>query len=437
MVQFFKVRKPDPKALGVLDIDILELNGHGVGLARYRGKPLFVPGTLPGEKVRVRLTGQHSKYHKGQLLKVLQPSPRRTKPFCSYIDSCGGCSLQHLPPELQHQSKELSLNLLFSRLLPAPLPLDGWLTGPERGYRRVARLAIRRQGKGVALGFRRAQSHELVEIDHCGVLHPELSALIVPLRQLLNRLKGSRQLGHLELYHCAQGIALLLRHTDAFSDRDLDTLLSFAQQHALTLVLQDDKDRRPLHVSFPPYYQLDGFKLAFTPGDFIQVNPVANEAMVTQAIDWLAATPEQRVLDLFCGVGNFSLPLAARVKSVVGVEGVQEMVEQARGNAEEHGCHNVRFYRADLASDFTREPWAQEGFDAVLLDPGRAGAERVMPYLVGMAPGRLVYVSCNPATLARDAEVLLAGGYRLTRMGLTDMFPHTAHSEVMALFELT
>ncbi|PSJ42654.1 23S rRNA (uracil(1939)-C(5))-methyltransferase RlmD [Zobellella endophytica] len=436
MVQFFKVKKPDTQAQAPLDVTILELNPHGLGVARHQGKPLFVPGVLAGERVRVRLTSQNSRYLTASPVKVLTPSPLRVKPFCPYSSQCGGCSLQQVPAAGQRELKARGVQRLFDRL-QLTLPSPEWLAGPELGYRRVARLAIRRQGQGVALGFRRSQSHELVEIDHCGVLRPALSALIVPLRQLLNRLKSRRQLGHLELYDAAEGVALLLRHTDALPSRDLDLLLAFAQERELALFLQDDQGRRPLHVPFSLYYQVDNIRLSFTPGDFIQVNSEPNEAMVRQALDWLAPAPGHRILDLFCGIGNFALPLAAAGNAVIGVEGVMEMVEQARGNAEDNRLDHARFYRADLAADFTAEPWAREGFERVLLDPGRAGAEQVMPYLLKLSPERLVYVSCNPATLARDSQVLLAGGYRLSRLALIDMFPHTVHCEAMALFELS
>ncbi|ATG72856.1 23S rRNA methyltransferase [Zobellella denitrificans] len=437
MVQFFKVKKPDVQAQAPLEVEVLELNAHGVGVARHQGKPLFVPGVLAGERVRVRLTGQNSKYRTASLAKVLRASPQRQKPFCPYTAQCGGCSLQHVPLVDQRALKARAVARLFARHGVEALPEPEWLTGEGQGYRRVARLAIRRQGKGVALGFRRHQSHELVEIDHCGVLAPSLSALIPPLRALLNRLQAVRQLGHLELYQAAEGIALLLRHGGALSNRDLDSLLAFAQERELALFLQDDVGRRPLHVPFPLYYQIDNIKLSFTPGDFIQINGRLNEQLVRQALAWLAPEPGQAVLDLFCGVGNFSLPLAAAGHPVVGVEGVMEMVEQARGNAEDNDLPGARFHRADLAADFTAESWARQGFGAVLLDPGRAGAEQVMPYLLKLSPRRLLYVSCNPATLARDSEALLAGGYRLARLGLIDMFPHTAHCEAMALFELS
>ncbi|WP_375057032.1 23S rRNA (uracil(1939)-C(5))-methyltransferase RlmD [Zobellella sp. DQSA1] len=437
MVQFFKVKKPDVQAQAPLEVEILELNSHGVGVARHKGKPLFVAGVLAGERVRVKLTGQNNKYQTAGLVKVLKPSPQRLKPFCPYVAQCGGCSLQHVPVAVQRELKARAVARLFARHGVETLPEPEWLFGAEQGYRRVARLAIRRQGKGIALGFRRQQSHELVEIERCGVLQPALSTLIVPLRQLLNRLKAVRQLGHLELYEAAEGVALLLRHTGALPTRDLDMLLAFAQERSLALFLQDDSGRRPLHVPFPLYYQIDNIKLAFSPGDFIQINGRLNELMIRQALGWLAAEPEQPVLDLFCGVGNFSLPLAASGHPVVGVEGVMDMVEQARGNAEDNGLTLARFYRADLAADFTRESWARQGFERVLLDPGRAGAEQVVPYLLKLSPERLLYVSCNPVTLARDSEALLAGGYRLSRLGLIDMFPHTVHCEAMALFELS
>ncbi|WP_107850857.1 23S rRNA (uracil(1939)-C(5))-methyltransferase RlmD [Oceanimonas marisflavi] len=437
MVQFFKVKKPAAPVQTPLDIRILELNSHGMGVARHQGKPLFVAGVLPGEEVRVKLTTQTSRYATATLQKVLKASPDRIKPFCAHVADCGGCNLQQLPLEAQRTLKQKAVFSLFGRHGVNELPEPEWLQGEGQGYRRVARLAIRRRGKGVALGFRRSQSHELAEIEHCGVLTPVLSALIAPLRQLLNRLTALRQLGHLELYDSAEGVALLLRHKGHLPAPDLDALLAFAQARTLALFLQDDTARRPLHVPFPLYYQIDNLRLSFTPGDFIQINAALNERMVRQAIDWLAPDPGAPVLDLFCGIGNFSLPLAAAGHPVTGVEGVMEMVEQARGNAEDNRLNQARFYRADLATDFTQEPWVAQGFGHVLIDPGRAGAERVMPYLAELAPERLLYVSCNPATLARDSEVLLAAGYRLSRLGLIDMFPHTPHCEAMALFELS
>ena len=436
MVQFFKESKSKPQNQPLLDVTVVDVNMHGVGMARHQGRPLFVPGALKGEQVRVRLQVQNNKYQSASLLKVLKASPTRLKPFCSYSADCGGCSLQHMPVNEQRTLKAAAVSRLFVRQGIEQLPELEWLEQDQaQGYRRVARLAIRLQGKGVALGFRQSQSHQLVEIEHCGVLRPVLSALITPLRQLLNRLKALKQLGHLELYDAAEGVALLLRHSGVLTPRDLELLLSFAQSKNIALFLQDDHGRRPLHVPFSLYYQIDNIKLSFTPGDFIQINDALNAQMISQAQAWLAPEPKQPVLDLFCGIGNFSLPLAAAGHPVTGVEGVMEMVEQARGNAEDNDIAHAAFYRADLAADFTQEPWAQQGFERVVLDPGRAGAEQVIPYLCQMAPKRLLYVSCNPVTLARDSQLLLAAGYQLKRLGLIDMFPHTAHCEAMALFE--
>ncbi|WP_319783327.1 23S rRNA (uracil(1939)-C(5))-methyltransferase RlmD [Oceanisphaera sp. IT1-181] len=438
MVQFFKQSKPKLATQAPLDVTIAEVNSHGIGVTRHQGKPLFVPAALKGEQVRVRIEQQNAKYQTARLLKVLTPAATRAKPFCPYINECGGCSLQHMAVLEQRALKARTLAQLFSRQGITDLPEPEWLTDSStQGYRRVARLSIRLQGKGVALGFRRSQSHQLVEIEHCGVLRPQLSALIAPLRALLNALKATKQLGHIELYDASEGVAVLLRHTASLSAHDLELLVSFAQSRNLALFLQDDNNRRPLHVPFSLYYQIDNIKLSFTPGDFIQINGPLNGQLVVKAQDWLAPTPNHAVLDLFCGVGNFSLPLASAGHAVIGVEGVMEMVEQARGNAEDNGLDQAQFYRADLAADFTQEPWAQQGFERVLLDPGRAGAEQVMPYLCELAPERLLYVSCNPVTLARDSLPLLAAGYRLTRLCLIDMFPHTVHCEAMALFELS
>lgn len=437
MVQFFKESKPKPQSQPLLDVTVVDVNMHGVGVARYQGRPLLVAGALKGEQVRVRLAVQNNKYQSAHLVNVLKAADTRLTPFCRYIHECGGCTLQHMPSDEQRRLKADAVRRLFARQGIDNLPEVEWIAPSyTQEYRRVARLAIRLQKKGVALGFRRGQSHQLVEVEDCGVLRPALSVLITPLRQLLNQLKALKQLGHLELYEAEEGVAILLRHTGSLLASDLERLLSFAQQEKVALFLQDDNSRRPLHVPFSLYYQIDNIKLSFTPGDFIQINGALNAQMVAQAQAWLAAEPGAPILDLFCGVGNFSLPLANAGHPVVGVEGVMDMVEQARGNAEDNNLSLATFYRADLAADFTQAPWAQQGFDHVLLDPGRAGAEQVMPYLCQMEPKRLLYVSCNPVTLARDSQPLLAAGYQLVRLSLIDMFPHTGHCEAMALFEL-
>lgn len=438
MAQFFTPKKVAKQSQHI-ECTIDNLDHHCVGVGRFDGKAIFVEGALPGERVKVRLTEQKKQYAHGQLLKVVQASPERIEPFCPHYRECGGCSTQHMTLAHQHEAKQQGLRTLMVRLggIEAP-PLEPVLTGAERGYRRVCRLALRfdKGERRARLGFRRRQSSELVEIAACPVLEASLSALITPLRALFARLKNQRELGHVELLQADQGMLMLLRHTGRPNEHDRALLTEFAQRHELDLYLQDGSDRfEPLHQTMTPSYRLGELSLTFAPGDFIQVNRSVNDAMVTRALAWLDVQPGDKVLDLFCGVGNFTLPLAAMAREVVGVEGELAMVRRGQQNAERNGLNNVRFYKADLAADITDLPWAREGFDRVLLDPARPGALEVMPHIAKLAPRRVVYVSCNPVSLARDSKVLTQAGYRLARLGMLDMFPHTGHLESIALFE--
>ena len=369
----------------------------------------------------------------------MTPAANRIAPFCGHYRECGGCSAQHLGEADQQAAKEAGLVSLFERLgnIQAPA-LEPVLRGESRAYRRVCRLAIKfdKNGRCTRVGFRRRQSNDLVEIAGCPVLAEPLSALIAPLRECLNRLKSQRELGHAELIQAEQGIMMLLRHTGRPNEADRALLIAFAQEQGIDLYLQAADDRiEPLHQQFQPSYSLDGLSLAFAPGDFIQVNGPINQRMVDQALAWLGATGDDKVLDLFCGIGNFTLPLARQAREVVGVEGELAMVERATENARRNGIDNARFYKADLSGDIVGMSWAREGFDLVLLDPARPGALEVMNHVVALSPKRVVYVSCNPVTLVRDSKVLVQGGYQLTRLGMLDMFPHTGHLESMALFE--
>ncbi|MGL5070646.1 MAG: 23S rRNA (uracil(1939)-C(5))-methyltransferase RlmD [Aeromonas salmonicida] len=438
MAQFFKPQKKSTQPQRI-EFTVDSLDHHCVGIGRHQGKAIFIEGALPGEQVKARILDDKKQYAHAALQQVVTPAANRIAPFCNHYRECGGCNAQHLGEADQQAAKEAGLVSLFERLgqIKAPV-LEPMLTGESRAYRRVCRLAIKfdKNGRCTRVGFRRRQSNDLVEIEGCPVLAEPLSALIVPLRECLNRLKNQRELGHAELIQAEQGIMMLLRHTGRPNEADRALLVAFAQAQGIDLYLQAADERiEPLHQAFQPSYSLDGLSLAFAPGDFIQVNGPINQSMVAQALAWLGASKDDKVLDLFCGIGNFTLPLARQAREVVGVEGDLAMVARAEENARRNGIDNARFYKADLSGDIVGMSWAREGFDLVLLDPARPGALEVMGHVVKLSPKRVVYVSCNPVTLARDSQVLVKGGYRLVRLGMLDMFPHTGHLESMALFE--
>ncbi|QSX36243.1 23S rRNA (uracil(1939)-C(5))-methyltransferase RlmD [Shewanella sedimentimangrovi] len=443
MAQFFKAKPNRSKKLSAkLSLEVTQLDHLGAGMAEHEGKWVFIPGALPGERVQVQLIEQKKNYARAKLLQIESASAARITPPCPHYAECGGCDMQHLSLESQREFKSQALENILARstgvgsdALEQPLIADGW------HYRRRARLAtlLDKDTQQLQLGFRAEASKAVVPISQCPVLAKALSDLIAPLAIVLNRLKGKQRLGHVELIEADNGRFLVLRITAPLVAADRKQLQAFAEEHKISLLFVDNEgELEYLHGEARlPRYQLEQGKLslAFAPGNFIQVNGVINQAMVQQAMDWLDIQPGERVLDLFCGVGNFSLPLASRGAEVVGVEGVTEMVLQARSNAADNGFETLRFFGADLSADLSTEPWLGK-IDKLLLDPARAGAYESLKWLKKMKPTRVLYVSCNPASLARDAVLLLDAGYKLTRLGLVDMFPQTHHSEAMALFEL-
>ncbi|MCU8033293.1 MAG: 23S rRNA (uracil(1939)-C(5))-methyltransferase RlmD [Shewanella sp.] len=449
MAQFFKAKPNSSKQLSAkLSLSVEQLDHLGAGIAQHQGKVVFIPGALPDETVTVQLTEQKKNYARAKLIKVDSSSPERVEPECPHYHTCGGCDLQHMSLSGQREHKEAALLDIMAKFAGAEGgTLSPALTGEGWHYRRRARLAtlFDKNTKHLSLGFRAASSSSVVPISQCLVLAKPLSDLIVPFAKLLNQLSAKASLGHLELIAADNGHFAVLRITKALNDKDLAKLSAFAELHQIHICLQDNEGQFQgvgAELVLPVYQLLDentqshAVSLSFTPGNFVQVNGQINKAMVAQAMDWLAPAPDERILDLFCGMGNFSLPLAKMGADVIGVEGVAEMVIQARVNAKANNLDKLTFYHGDLSADLSLEPWMGK-IDKLLLDPARAGAFESLQWLKKMKPRKVVYVSCNPASLARDSAVLLERGYRLQQLGLIDMFPQTHHIEAMALFELT
>ena len=436
MARFFKPqkRKTDTKHK---EITISRLDHLGAGIGHLNNKPVFIDGALPDETVVVQLTEDKKNYARARVIKRLKDSSARIKPHCPIYDQCGGCNLQHLSHQGQVIAKQQALTELMEKFA---ITEEGTtqvapIVGQSEHYRRCARFSVRMLANGqMVFGFRKKQSKDIVDVTSCPVLATELDSLLPALRELLSGLKGRKHLGHVELVNADNGRVLLIRHLQPFNDKDLAAIKAFATEHQLMLFLAPSSDELEQVAGEQPYYDIEDVRLTFSPKDFIQVNRAVNQKMVEQAINWLDVQPQDRVLDLFCGLGNFSLPLARRAKAVVGVEGVDEMVARATANAVANRLDNATFYQANLDEDVMKLVWAQEQFDKILLDPARAGAAGVMQHIVNLAPSKVVYVSCNPATLARDSQILLQQGYKLARLGMMDMFPHTGHLESMALF---
>lgn len=449
MAQFFKAKPNSSKQLSAkLSLSVEQLDHLGAGIAQHQGKVVFIPGALPDETVTVQLTEQKKNYARAKLIKVDTPSSERVEPECPHYHTCGGCDLQHMSLSGQREHKEAALLDIMAKFAGTEGgALSPALTGEGWHYRRRARLAtlFDKNTKHLSLGFRAASSSNVVPISQCLVLAKPLSDLIVPFAKLLNQLSAKASLGHLELIAADNGHFAVLRITKALNDKDLAKLSAFAELHQIHICLQDNEGQfqgvgaelvLPVYQLLDENAQSDAVSLSFTPGNFVQVNGQINKAMVAQAMDWLAPAPDERILDLFCGMGNFSLPLAKMGADVIGVEGVAEMVTQARVNAKANNLDKLTFYHGDLSADLSLEPWMGK-IDKLLLDPARAGAFESLQWLKKMKPRKVVYVSCNPASLARDSAVLLERGYRLQQLGLIDMFPQTHHIEAMALFELT
>ncbi|SNR84470.1 23S rRNA (uracil(1939)-C(5))-methyltransferase RlmD [Pseudomonas segetis] len=419
---------------------IERLANDGRGIAFSEGRTWFVSGALPGEHVEARVQSARSQVVEARSERIMLASSERRQEPCAHARTCGGCSVQHMAHADQLALKQAMLAEQLSRLAQAqPEQWAAPLTGPEFGYRRRARVAVRwdPKRKQLAVGFRAAASQEIIAIDNCPVLVQPLQPILRGLPEALGQLEKPQAIGHVELFN-GTASAVLVRHTEALPEADLNRLQHFCAEHEAQLWLQGTSDPAPFVAGQGLAYALPEWdlELAYRPGDFVQVNASVNQSMIAQALEWLAPQDNERVLDLFCGLGNFALPLARLAREVIAVEGVQAMVERASANALENSLSNAHFYHADLSESLTDKKWSKGGFSAVLLDPPRDGAYQVVKQLAALGAGRVVYVSCNPATLARDAEQLIAQGYRLKKAGILDMFPQTAHVEAMVLFEL-
>lgn len=436
---------------------IESLSHEGRGLAHVDGKVCFVEGALPGETVEARYVNSRRQFDELRTDTVLSAAPERSVPPCEYAGICGGCSLQHLAPSAQLAFKE---SVLFEQLLHSagleagsfePLPR---MSGPSEHYRRKARLAVRIvQRKGGALvGFREKASSFITDMNDCKVLVSEVAVLLPRLRTLIDSLEGRFEIpqievavGEREARAEADGgpleVALVFRHLRPLTEGDTAALTAFAREAALQLYLQP-AGLDSVHRLHPPegeerlHYYLPAWDLtlAFHPMDFTQVNAVINRRIIDRALNLLELKPEDSLLDLFCGLGNFTLPAARRCAEVVGVEGSEEMVRRGDENAQRNGMDNVRFHAADLTRPLEEQDWLPARIDKIILDPPRSGAQEIVAPLAALGASHIVYVSCNPATLARDTALFMQQGYDLKLAGVMDMFPHTAHVESMALF---
>jgi len=420
-------------------VESLDLKGRGV--AHVDGKAVFIDGALPGERVEYLVRESKRSYELGILTQRLRESGARVAPRCPHFGTCGGCAIQHLEPRAQVATKQRVLEdaLWHIGKVRAEAMLSP-IHGPPWGYRRRARLSVRFVEKkgGALVGFRERKSTHVADITSCDVLPPPVSALLVPLRGLVGGLSIHDRLPQIEVAVGEAVTVLVLRVLEPPSSADEAALKRFVDAHGVQLWLQPGgpDSARPFHpLDSPPlYYTLPefGVRVHFLPTDFTQVNYDVNAVLVRRAMRLLAPRPGERVLDLFCGLGNFALPIARCGAGVIGVDGNAGLIERARDNARRNGLA-AEFAVADLfePSACARLP----RWDAMLVDPPREGAIEIIKALADGASGRIVYVSCDPATLARDAGILAhRKGYRLAAAGVVNMFPHTGHVESIALF---
>ncbi len=429
-----------------IDITIENLNHEGRGVAHHQDKTIFIDGALPGEKVSIEFTRSHNKYDEAKATKIHTSSEDRTTPRCEVFGICGGCSLQHMNHQKQLTHKQtVVLEQLKHIGHVTPKNILPPITGPQFGYRRKARLGVRYVPKkeSLLIGFREKNGRFLTEMKACHVLHPDVGLKLENLQQLIQSLSIFEHIPQIEVAADDNNIALIIRHLKDFNAEDIEKIITFAKTHHYIIFLQPGKPKT-IHKIWPnddnPYlsYKIktENIELLFHPTDFTQVNNEINQQMVSAALQHLNPQQEDCILDLFCGLGNFSLAIAKHCQQVIAVEGDQQMVERGAMNAKHNHIENIEFHAANLMEDCTNMPWLNHPFNKLLLDPPRSGAREFLPQLLTFKHlKKIVYISCNPATLARDCGYLVNElNYELDSVMILDMFPHTSHVETMACF---
>ena len=430
---------------GLFKANIESLSHEGRGIAHIEGKTVFIENALPDEQVEFKYVSKRAKFDQGVAENIITVNKERIIPECQYFGYCGGCSLQHMKSGAQLAHKQSVLLEQFIHLGNVkPETVLPPLEGPSFAYRHKARLAVKHviKKEKVLVGFREKRSSYVADIRECKVLHPDVGLKFIALQKLIESLSIHNQIPQIEAAVSDNGTALVLRHLADFTDEDIAKLNVFEDEHQLKLYLQpggyETIERLNKSDIDELFYKLDDYDITiyFKPVDFTQVNVEINKKMLSLAIELLEPNKDEIILDLFCGVGNFTLPLARMAKSVIGIEGNKGLVKQAKKNAIKNGIDNVEFFVADLAVLDKSNKFIKGRFDKILLDPARAGAKEVIELFNTKNVKRIVYVSCNPATLARDAGILVnEKGFKLTKAGVIDMFPHTTHVESIAVFD--
>lgn len=426
-----------------IEMVIEDLSHDGRGVAKWNDKVVFVQNALPGETVMAKLNRKTRRFNEAMALSVSQPSADRVDPACEFYDMCNGCTMMHLAEEKQIDFKFNTLKSNMQKMAKAtPKKWLPPLTDAHWQYRRRARLSVKwvKSKEEVLVGFREKNGRFVARMNFCEVLEKPLADLIKPLSEMIAQLSVRAFIPQLECSLGDNEISIIIRYMKPFSDADFELLKSFGESHDLMLYLQSKGpdtvkplvpySNKKLDFTLPNY----DIRYEFLPNDFIQVNRLMNEKMIAQALDAMDLNAEDVVLDLFCGLGNFTLPMAQVAAQVVGVEGDERLVERARHNAQINDL-KAEFHCADLTKDHSKSAWFNAPYSKVLIDPPRSGAWEILPLIAATQAKTLVYVSCHPASLARDTDRLVNElGFTLEKAGVMDMFPHTSHVESMAIF---
>ncbi len=427
---------------------IESLSHDGRGVTHIDGKAVFIDGALPGEEIEFIYTSKRRKYDEGKVTEIKTASPNRVAAKCVHFGLCGGCSLMHLDENEQIKQKQAILldNLRQIGHVSAEKVLDP-VRGPVWGYRRKARLGVKYviKKERVLVGFREKRNSFIADIKQCEVVHPTVGTRLEALAELISQFKIRDKIPQIEVAVSDEVTVLIVRHLVDMPDADKEKLMHFAQQYNFSILLQPGglETVMPLNAGAVSPYELNykipdyNIDMVFHAAHFTQVNADINKRMIDLAVRSLAPQPNETILDLFCGLGNFTLPLARSGANVVGIEGSDDLVQLATRNAQRNDLQNAIFHTADLFAEFdTLQLWSKQKYNKALLDPPRSGAFNVVQWLPKTEVKKIVYISCNPSTLARDADILVnTHGFRLTQTGVMDMFPHTAHVEAIAVFE--